>query len=34
MTTDDFNLKGEDGSVLSIGYCYECYGIIVNEDLL
>ena len=26
MTTDDFNLKGDDGSVLSIGYCYESFG--------
>ena len=34
MTTDDFNLKGEDGSVLSIGYCYESFGIIVNKALL
>ena len=34
MTTDSFNLKGEDGSVLSIGYCYESYGIIVNKALL
>ena len=34
MTTDAFNLKGEDGSVLSIGYCYESFGIIVNKALL
>ena len=34
MTTDAFNLTGEDGSVLSIGYCYESYGIIVNKALL
>ena len=34
MTTDDFNLKGEDGSVLAIGYCYESFGIIVNKALL
>ena len=34
MTTDDFNLKGDDGSVLSIGYCYESFGIIVNKALL
>ena len=34
MTTDDFNLTGEDGSVLSIGYCYESFGIIVNKALL
>ena len=31
---NDFNLKGEDGSVLSIGYCYESFGIIVNKALL
>ena len=34
MTTDDFNLKGADGSILSIGYCYESFGIIVNKALL
>ena len=34
MTTDDFNLKGEDGSVVAIGYCYESFGIIVNKALL
>ena len=34
MTTDAFNLTGEDGSVLSIGYCYESFGIIVNKALL
>ena len=34
MTTDAFNLKGTDGAVLSIGYCYESYGIIVNKALL
>ena len=34
MTTDAFNLKGADGTVLSIGYCYESYGIIVNKALL
>ena len=34
MTTDAFNLKGEDGKTLSIGYCYEAYGIIVNKALL
>ena len=32
--TDDFSLKGDDGSVLSIGYCYESIGIIVNKALL
>ena len=34
MTTDAFNLKGADGTVLSIGYCYESFGIIVNKALL
>ena len=34
MTTDAFNLKDEDGCVLSIGYCYESFGIIVNKALL
>ena len=30
----DIVLYNEDGSVASIGYCYECYGIIVNTALL
>ena len=34
MTTDSFNLNGENGEVLSIGYCYEAFGIIVNTELL
>ena len=34
MTTDDFNLTGDNGEVLSIGYCYEAFGIIVNKALL
>ena len=34
MTTDDFNLFGENGEVLAIGYCYEAFGIIVNKALL
>jgi raffinose/stachyose/melibiose transport system substrate-binding protein len=34
MTTDAFNLTAKDGSVASIGYCYECFGIIVNTALL
>ena len=34
MTTDDFNLKDSTGAVKAIGYCYECYGIIVNKALL
>ena len=34
MTTEDFNLKGEDGKTYAAGYCYEAFGIIVNNDLL
>lgn len=34
MTTDEFNLLGENGEVKAIGYCYECFGIIVNKALL
>ena len=29
-----FENSAADGKLCSIGYCYECYGIIVNEDLL
>jgi raffinose/stachyose/melibiose transport system substrate-binding protein len=34
MTTNDFNLFKETGEVAAIGYCYECFGIIVNKALL
>ena len=34
MTTHDFDLKNADGETVSIGYCYEAYGIIVNKALL
>ncbi len=34
MTTDDFNLKGENGEVYAAGYCYEAFGIITNKALL
>ena len=34
MTTDDFNLYGENGELLAAGYCYEAFGIIVNKALL
>ena len=34
LNTDAFTLKKEDGTVASIGYCYETYGIIVNTKLL
>ena len=29
-----FNLKNEAGETVSIGYCYEAFGIIVNKALL
>ena len=34
LNTQDYNLYDESGKLCSIGYCYECYGIIVNPDLL
>lgn len=34
LTTDAYNLYDANGKLCSIGYCYEDYGIIVNEDLL
>ena len=34
MTTHAFDLTNADGFTYSIGYCYECYGIIVNKALL
>lgn len=34
LSTDDFTLRKEDGTVASIGYCYESFGIIVNKTLL
>lgn len=34
LNTDAYNLYAEDGKLVSIGYCFECYGIIVNPDLL
>ncbi len=34
LNTDAYNLYDESGKLVSIGYCYECYGIIVNVDLL
>ena len=30
LNTDAYNLYDADGKLVSIGYCYECYGIIVN----
>lgn len=34
MTTEDFNLKGEDGKTYCAGYCYEAFGLITNVALL
>lgn len=34
MTTHAYDMVGEDGFTYSIGYCYECFGIIVNKALL
>ncbi len=34
LNTDAYMLKDADGKLCSIGYCYECYGIIVNKALL
>ena len=34
MTTNDFNLFKDNGEVAAIGYCYECFGIIVNTALI
>lgn len=34
LNTDEYMLYDEDGKLCSIGYCYECYGIIVNKALL
>ena len=34
LSTDAYMLYDESGKLCSIGYCYECYGIIVNKELL
>ena len=34
LNTDAYNLYDETGKLVSIGYCYECYGIIVNPSLI
>lgn len=34
LNTDAYMLYDDDGKLCSIGYCYECYGIIVNTELL
>ena len=34
LNTNAYNLYDENGKLCSIGYCYECFGIIVNTALL
>lgn len=34
LNTDSYNFYDNEGRLVSIGYCYECYGIIVNKDLI
>ena len=34
LNTDAYMLYDDEGKLCSIGYCYECYGIIVNKALL
>ena len=34
LNTDAYNLYDEDGRLVSIGYCFECFGIVVNPDLV
>ena len=34
LTTDEYTLYDDEGHLVSISYCYECYGIIVNPDLI
>ena len=34
LNTNEYMLYDADGKLCSIGYCYECYGIIVNKALL
>ena len=34
LNTDAYNIYDANGKLVSIGYCYECYGIIVNPTLI
>ncbi len=34
LNTDAYNLTDANGKLVSIGYCYECYGIIANPTLI
>ena len=34
LATDAYNLYDDNGKLVSMGYCYECYGIVANADLI
>ena len=34
VKSDEYILHDDAGKLAAVGYCYECYGIIVNRDLL
>ena len=34
LSSDGYNLYDADGKLAAIGYCYECYGIVANVDLI
>ncbi len=34
LSTDEFNLTGDNGEIYAVGYCYEAFGIITNKKLL
>ena len=34
LNTDAYSLYDETGRLVAVGYCYECYGIIVNPSLV
>ncbi|OFK22285.1 ABC transporter substrate-binding protein [Olsenella sp. HMSC062G07] len=34
LSTEDYNLSDDAGKLVSIPYCYECFGIAVNTDLI
>ncbi len=34
LTSNEFNLYGDNGELFAVGYCYEAFGIIVNKELL
>ncbi len=34
IKSDEYSLYDDAGKLAAIGYCYECYGIIVNPDLI